>query len=54
MTSSAEPTYRPEVIPGERIFLSHVLREDVPVYGRWFSDLELNTYMGAPGSTYTV
>lgn len=54
MTSSAEPTYRPEVIPGERIFLSHVLRDDVPAYGRWFSDLELNTYMGAPGSTYTV
>ncbi|HNP72454.1 MAG TPA: GNAT family protein [Kouleothrix sp.] len=54
MTSTSEPAGRPEVIPGERIFLSHVLREDVPLYGRWFSDLELNTYVGLTGNSYTT
>ncbi len=46
--------FRPEVIPGEHIFLSHVLRDDVPTYGRWFSDLELNTYLGSPGTSWML
>ena len=49
-----EPTWRPEVVPGERIFLSHVLREDLPLYAQWFSDLELTTYTGAVGRSFTL
>ena len=49
-----EPAWRPEVVPGDRIFLSHVLREDVPLFGRWFSDLELTTYLGQAGQSFTI
>lgn len=44
---------RPEVVPGERIFLSLVRRDDLPLFARWFSDLELNAYLGQPGMVYT-
>jgi len=50
----ADPACRPEVIPGERIFLSHLLQSDVPLLARWMSDLEMNTYLGAPGKSYTL
>lgn len=46
-------THRPEVIPGERIFLSHVRPEDQPNLARWFADLELTAYLGQPGKSYT-
>jgi RimJ/RimL family protein N-acetyltransferase len=51
---SIEQPTRSEVIPGERIYLSHVLREDVPLYARWFADLELTTYTGAAGQSFTI
>lgn len=54
MSAETHQPYRPEVIPGERIFLSHVLRDDVDLYGRWFSDLELNTYLGSPGTSWML
>lgn len=54
MTHTAEPPFRPEVIPGERIFLSHVLRDDIALYARWFADLELNTYVGGPGNSFLI
>jgi RimJ/RimL family protein N-acetyltransferase len=44
--------WRPELVPGERIFLSQVRREDLPLYARWFSDLELTTYLGAIGTSF--
>ncbi|HWQ16097.1 MAG TPA: GNAT family protein [Roseiflexaceae bacterium] len=47
-------TWRPEVVPGERIFLSHVRREDVPLLARWFSDVELTTYLGQQGFSYLL
>jgi RimJ/RimL family protein N-acetyltransferase len=47
-----EPTWRPEVVPGERIFLSQVRRDDLPLLARWFSDLELTTYLGAVGTSF--
>lgn len=50
----AESTWRPEVVPGDRIFLSLVRREDIPLYARWFSDLELTTYLGQVGQSYTI
>lgn len=54
MTPSSEPPFRPEVIAGERIFLSHILRDDIPTYARWFSDLELTTYLGGPGNSFLL
>ncbi len=54
MTPAPEPTARLEIVPGERIFLSHVLREDLPTYARWFADLEVTTYLGAPGMSFTL
>jgi RimJ/RimL family protein N-acetyltransferase len=54
VTAATEPIARQEIIPGERIFLSHVLREDLPAYARWFADLELTTYLGMPGASYTL
>jgi len=50
-----EPTgevQRPEIVPGERIFLSQVRREDIPLYARWFSDIELTTYLGLRGFSF--
>jgi len=51
-TTATEPSWRPEVVPGERIFLSQVRREDLPLYARWFSDLELTTYLGTIGMSF--
>jgi RimJ/RimL family protein N-acetyltransferase len=51
-TPTPEQPWRPEVVPGERIFLSQVRREDLPLYSRWFSDLELTTYLGAMGMSF--
>jgi RimJ/RimL family protein N-acetyltransferase len=45
-------TWRPEVVPGERIFLSLPRREDLPLFSRWFSDIELTTYLGQMGFAY--
>lgn len=42
---------RPEVVPGERIFLTTLRREDVPLMSRWFSDLEITAYLGQIGVT---
>lgn len=42
---------RPEVVPGERIFLTTLRREDVPLMARWFSDLEITAYLGQIGAT---
>jgi RimJ/RimL family protein N-acetyltransferase len=46
--------WRPEVVPGERVFLSHVQREDVPLLARWFCDMELTAYLGVPGMSFTL
>lgn len=51
---SPQPTARPEVVPGERIYLTHVVREDVPLFARWFADLEVNTYLGRPGTSFSL
>jgi RimJ/RimL family protein N-acetyltransferase len=53
-SSIPEPIWRPEVVPGDSIFLSHVAREDVPLFARWFSDLELTTYLGQTGLSFTL
>src|SRR5690349_9542335 len=51
-TVATEPIWRPEVVPGDRIFLSQVRREDVPLFARWFADLELTMYLGAVGMSF--
>lgn len=43
---------RPEVVPGERIYLSHVRRSDLPAFAAWFADLEVTTYIGALGMSF--
>lgn len=53
MSTSAEPVARPEVVPGKRIFLSHVLPSDAPALARWFADLELTAYLGRNGMSFT-
>ena len=50
--ANVEPSWRPEVVPGDRIFLSQVQREDIPLFARWFSDLELTAYLGALGMSF--
>jgi RimJ/RimL family protein N-acetyltransferase len=49
---TTDPAWRPEVVPGDRVFLSHARREDIPLFARWFSDLELTTYIGAVGMSF--
>ena len=44
---------RPEIVPGERIYLSHPTREDLPLFARWFADLELTLYLGRAGNSFT-
>lgn len=43
---------RPEIVPGDRIFLSHVRRNDLPLYSQWFADLELTAYLGSIGKAF--
>lgn len=43
---------RPEVVPGERIFLTTLRREDVPLITQWFSDLETTAYLGQIGAVF--
>jgi RimJ/RimL family protein N-acetyltransferase len=52
-TPTSDTPWRPEVISGERIFLSHILREDVLLLARWFYDLELTAYLGRVGMSFT-
>jgi RimJ/RimL family protein N-acetyltransferase len=45
-------TNRPEIIPGERVFLSHLTRDDVPEFSRWFANLETTQLLGWPGRIF--
>lgn len=51
---SAEMPVRVEVVAGEQVYLSHPLREDVPLFARWFADVELTAYLGQPGKSYSL
>ncbi|MDW8215580.1 MAG: GNAT family N-acetyltransferase, partial [Roseiflexaceae bacterium] len=53
METSQTAAWRPEVVPGDRVFLSVLQRSDLPLFARWFSDLELTAYLGQPGMAYT-
>lgn len=53
MAEHENNTIRHIVVPGERIYLSHPLREDLPLFARWFADLELTLYLGRAGHSFT-
>jgi len=53
-TPTPVPIWRPEIVAGQRVFLSHPRPEDVPLYARWFADLELTTYLGQVGQSFTI
>jgi RimJ/RimL family protein N-acetyltransferase len=48
---SAEP-FRPEIVAGDRVYLSHFDRTDAPRMARWLSDLEVTTHLGAIGQVF--
>lgn len=41
------------IIAGERINLTTITRDDLPLMTRWYADLEINAYLGRPGSFMT-
>lgn len=45
---------RPEVVPGQHIFLTTLRREDVPVMAQWVADLETTAYMGQIGASFSI
>jgi RimJ/RimL family protein N-acetyltransferase len=52
MSNAPNEIERPVVVPGERIFLSTVNKADLPLFARWFADLELTTYLGRMGMAF--
>jgi RimJ/RimL family protein N-acetyltransferase len=44
----------PEVVPGDRIYLSLVRRDDAALFASWFHDLELTAYLGAVGAAFSL
>jgi len=42
------------VLTGEKVFLARLRREDVPEITRYFSNLELTTYLGGFGRAYSL
>lgn len=45
---------RPEVVPGQHIFLTTLRREDVPLMTQWVADLETTAYMGQVGASFSI
>ncbi|HEU5088263.1 MAG TPA: GNAT family protein [Roseiflexaceae bacterium] len=52
-TQATEARY-PVVVPGERVYLSLVRRDDAPLFAQWFHDLELTAYLGASGMAFSL
>ena len=48
------PENRPEIVPGTRIFLTTLLKDDVPTMTVWFNDLETTAYLGSIGTVYRI
>ncbi|GAC1357146.1 MAG: GNAT family protein [Herpetosiphon sp.] len=47
-------TPRHVIVPGDRVDLCSIQREDVPLMTTWFSDLETTAYSGQPGAFYRL
>ena len=45
-------TTRPHIVSGERSYLSHFQRSDVPVITHWLSNLETTAYLGMQGRSF--
>jgi hypothetical protein len=45
-------TTRPRIVSGERSYLSHFQRNDVPVITHWLSNLETTAYLGMQGRSF--
>jgi RimJ/RimL family protein N-acetyltransferase len=45
---------RAEVVPGNQLYLTTVLREDVPLFAQWFASLETTAYLGQVGRVYRI
>lgn len=43
---------RPIVVPGQRIYLSNLVRDDIPTLTSWFSNLETTAYVGMQGRSF--
>lgn len=48
------PLIRTEIVPGERIFLTSLLQDDVPTMTEWLSDLETTAYLGSVGMVFRL
>lgn len=48
------PEPRLPVVSGERVYLASLRREDVPLFVRWFNNLEYTAYLGSAGFAATV
>lgn len=46
--------FRPEIVAGDRVYLSHFERADAPAMARWLSDLEVTTHLGAIGQVFGI
>lgn len=46
--------FRPEIVAGDRVYLSHFERADAPLMARWLSDLEVTTHLGAIGQVFGI
>ena len=45
-------SFRPEIVSGDRVYLSHFERADGPLLAKWLSDLEVTTHLGAIGQVF--
>ena len=46
--------FRPEIVTGDRVYLSHFEKSDAPAMARWLSDLETTTHLGANGQVFGI
>ncbi|MBX3230440.1 MAG: GNAT family N-acetyltransferase [Labilithrix sp.] len=51
---STSAPFRPEIVAGDRVYLSHFDRSDAPLMARWLSDLEVTTHLGAIGQVFGI
>lgn len=49
-----QTTFRPEVVAGDRVYLSHFEKADAPLLAGWLSDLAVTTPLGAIGQVFGV
>ena len=46
--------FRPEIVAGDRVYLSHFDLADARQTAAWMSDLEVTTHLGAIGGSFSV